>query len=85
MGLMLAGALFLGLGLRRRRTRWPSLLLLAVVMLVGMMGIVACGSGVQTLTPGTYAYTLTANAQNSPSLSASTTVNVTVPAGIAFQ
>jgi len=80
--LALAGGLMLGFGLRRRRARWPALLFLALAMLIGTTGIGACGSGPETLTPGTYTYTLNASAQNYPTLSASTTVNVTVPPGI---
>jgi hypothetical protein len=56
-----------------------------MVMPVGLTGIVACGSSPKTLTPGTYTYTLTASEQNNTSLSASTTVNVTVPPGIVVQ
>jgi hypothetical protein len=75
----LAGALLLTLGLRRRRA--PSTrLLLAAGMLIGLTGINACG-GPQTLTPGTYPYTLTASEINSM-LSSSTAITVTVPSGI---
>ncbi|MHB8304072.1 MAG: hypothetical protein ACYDC6_14830, partial [Acidobacteriaceae bacterium] len=83
----LAGALMLGLGLRSRRAHRFTRLLLAVGMLIGLMGISACGSSPETLTPGSYTYTLNANAydQNNTSLSASTTVNVTVPPGIVVQ
>jgi hypothetical protein len=73
----------LGLGLKRKRSRQSARLLLAVGMLIGLTGIGAC-SGPETLTPGTYTYTLNASSyvQNNTSLSASTTVTVTVPPGI---
>lgn len=79
----LAGVLMLGLGLRRRRARPSTRLLLAIGTLIGLTGISACG-GPETLTPGTYTYTLTANDPydtNNP-LSVSTTATVTVPPGI---
>ena len=62
-------------------------LMLAVGALIGLTGMSACGNGVETLTPGLYTYTLTANpsAQSNPPLSVSTTVNVTVPPGIIVQ
>jgi hypothetical protein len=56
--------------------------LLAVGMLVGLTAMGGCGSNPPTLTPGTYIYTLAAADQSNPPLSASTTVQVTVPAGI---
>jgi hypothetical protein len=79
----LAGVLMLGLGLNRKRSGQSTRLLLAVGMLIGLMGIGACSSP-ETLTPGTYTYTLNASSyvQNNTSLSASTTVTVTVPPGI---
>jgi len=82
----LAGVLMLGLGLRRRSAR-ATRLMLAVGTLIGLTGMSACGNGVETLTPGIYTYTLTANpsAQSNPPLSVSTTVNVTVPPGIIVQ
>lgn len=85
----LAGVLMLGFGLQRRRARWfgnrASLLLLAGGMLIGLTGISACSAGPETLTPGVYAYTVTATDQNDTSSSVSTTVQVTVPAGIDVQ
>jgi hypothetical protein len=85
-GWVLAGVLMLGLGFRRRKARWPAHLLLAVGVLIGLTGIGACGGSPITLTPGTYPYTITASSINSSSsLSASTTVMVTVPPGIVVQ
>jgi hypothetical protein len=83
-GWALAGALMLGLGFRKRRSRWPACLLLAVVMLIGLTGLVACASpfpNFPTLTPGTYTYSVTAVGVGT-SFSTSTTVTVTVPSGI---
>jgi hypothetical protein len=74
-----AGALLLGLGLRRRRAL-ATHLSLAVAILIGLTGMSACG-GPPTLTPGIYTYTLTAS-ENNTALSASTQVTVTVPSGI---
>jgi hypothetical protein len=82
VNLALAGALLLGVGFRRR-TRRLRLALLIVGILAGLAGI-ACGAGnSNTLTPGTFAYTVSAaQAGPLPILAVSTTVNVTVPAGI---
>lgn len=76
----LAGALLLGVGLRKKRAL-ATHLLLAAGMLVGLTAISACG-GQPTLTPGTYTYTLTATEVNNTSATANTTVTVTVPPGI---
>jgi MYXO-CTERM domain-containing protein len=77
-----AAVLLFGFGLRRRRARWLSILLLSAAALTGLMTLDACGGRPQpTLTPGTFAYTLTAW-DTSTSATASTSVNVTVPAGI---
>jgi hypothetical protein len=85
----LAGVLMLGFGLQRRRARRlgyrSGLLLLAVGTLIGLTGISACSAGPETLTPGVYAYTVTATDQNDTSSSVSTTVQVTVPSGIDVQ
>lgn len=75
-----AGVLLLGFGFRRRRIRWLSILLLSLVTLVGLSGLTACG-GTPTLTPGTYAFTVTAT-DMANSATVSTTANVTVPPGI---
>jgi hypothetical protein len=77
-----AGALLLGFGFRRRRFRWPALLVLAAGALIGLTGVGACGGGgTETLTPGTYAYVVTAT-DTGTDATANVTVNVTVPAGI---
>jgi hypothetical protein len=81
----LAGVLMLGLGLQGRKAHRSMRLSLAVGMLIGLGGIGACVSNIITLTPGVYTYTFTASELNNTSLSASTTVNVTVPAGIVVQ
>lgn len=88
-GWALAGVLMLGLGLPPRRGRRPTLLLLVVVSLIGLVGISACADGGssnhETLTPGTYTYTIRAADQSIPQNSATTIVNVTVPPGIPVQ
>ena len=82
MTLALAGAL-LGLGFRRRAPRWSMLALLTVSALAGLAGISGCGTN-PTLTPGSFAYTLTAfQTGTSTVMTADTTVSVTVPAGVA--
>jgi hypothetical protein len=84
VGWALAGVLMLGLGLWPRKTRCPARLLPAMVMLIALMGVVACAGPfpkAPTLTPGTYTYTVTALGVGT-SLSTSTTVTVTVPQGI---
>ena len=77
----LAGLLMLGVGLRRRRRL--SGLLMAVGITIGLTVVSGCG-GPATLTPGVYTYTLNAFESNinNPALNVSTTVQVTVPAGI---
>lgn len=80
--LALASALLLGFCFRSRAPRWLMLMLITVG---GLAGIGGCGGGGTTLTPGTYAYSITASqigTVTSPSLTTSATVNVTVPAGI---
>lgn len=77
-GLALAGALLLGFGFRRRAARWLTLTLLAVGTLAGLAGISACGANSNAVTPGIYAYTITATDINT-SVSVNTTINVTVP------
>jgi hypothetical protein len=82
-GLALAGALLVGLGLRRRAVRWFALMLLAAGTLAGAAGISACGgsSSGPTLTAGVWPYTIAA-ADTSTNVTVSTTFDVTVPAGI---
>lgn len=85
VSLALAGALLLGLGLRRRAARWLTLTLMTVATLGGLAGIGACGSSGKTLTPGTYAYTITGVGTLTGTivaLSENTSVNVIVPSGI---
>jgi hypothetical protein len=78
-GLTLAGALLLGFGFRRRATRWLTLTLLAVGLLAGLAGISACGGNSSSVvTPGTYAYTITAKDMNADAV-VTTSINVTVP------
>ena len=84
-GYALAGLLALGLGLgSRKKGRFrlqPGRLLLVGGLMLGLMGLGACGGGPDTLTPGIYTYTLTAS-DGPPNDMASTTFQVTVPAGI---
>jgi hypothetical protein len=79
--LALAGALMLGFGLRRRASRWLTLLLLAAGAMAGTVGISGCTAG-NPMTSGTYQYTITA-AYNNPLNNVITTttanINVTVP------
>jgi hypothetical protein len=77
-GLALAGVLLLGLGFRRRRARWLTLMLLAAGTMAGLAGISACGGNNNAVTPGTYAYTIVATDLNT-SVSVTTSVNVTAP------
>jgi hypothetical protein len=76
-----AGALLTGFGFWRRKARWLSILLLSIGMLAGLTGLDGCAGGPPTLTPGTYAYAITAT-DVSTNATASTTVKVTVPPGI---
>jgi hypothetical protein len=78
-GLALAGALLFGFGFRRRPTRWFTLTLLAIGTLASLAGISACGgSNSSVVTPGTYAYTISAmDVKTTASVTAS--FNVTVP------
>jgi hypothetical protein len=81
--LAVAGVVLLGFGFRRK-ARQLRLLLLVVGIMAGLSGI-GCGSGNHsTLTPGTFAYTISAVevTTDNPSLVVNTTVNVTIPAGI---
>jgi hypothetical protein len=82
-GLALAGMLVLGFGLgfRRRAARWFVLTLVASGTLAGMAGISACGGSGKTLTAGVWPYAIQAAAQGTNE-TVSTTINVTVPAGI---
>ena len=77
-GLALAGALLLGFGFRRRAARWLTLSLFALCAFFAFAGISACGGNNSVVTPGTYAYTVTATDVNT-SVAVNTTVNVTVP------
>lgn len=81
-GLALA-VLLLGFGFRRRTARWLTLALFAVGTLAGLAGISACGgSSRSTLTPGVWQYTVMAT-DTTTDEQVSTTVNVTVPSGVA--
>jgi len=75
--------LMLGLGSRSRRSQRFLRATLAFGILVGLAGIGVCGcGGPPTLTPGTYTFMLNATSVATPVLAASTTANVTVPAGV---
>jgi len=84
VGWEFAGIVMLGLGLRRKKENGYTRLLLAVGLLIGLMGTAACGSKVETLTPGVYSYTLTAvpYGQSNPAFTTSATSKVTVPPGV---
>jgi len=78
IALGLASLLFLGLRFRLKAARWFTLVLLAVVTLVGLSGFVACGGSSSAVTPGTYDYVIKATDINT-SASVSTSIGVTVP------
>lgn len=76
-GLALAGVL-VGFGFRRKAPRWLAVILFALGTLAGLAGISACGANNSAVTPGTYAYTISATDINN-AVSVTTSVNVTVP------
>jgi drug/metabolite transporter (DMT)-like permease len=81
--LALAGLVMLGLGRRRRGSRSFLRATLALGIMMGLAGLGLCGcGGPPTLTPGTYMFMLNATSVATPVLTASTTANVTVPAGV---
>ncbi|MGD0731850.1 MAG: hypothetical protein ABR956_11340 [Terracidiphilus sp.] len=75
-GLALAGGLLFGFALCRRAAPALVLFLLAIGALAGLAGISACSNN--AMTPGTYAYTITATDANT-NASVTTSTNVTVP------
>lgn len=82
-GVALAGAVLLGLAIRRRARGWLALMVLAVGSLAGGLAISACTGAMDSMTPGTYQYTITAGnspeVTSNPTLAASTNITVTVP------
>ena len=72
-----AGALLVGLTLRRRKVAWPPLALVLACTLASLGAVAGCGSGTSGMTPGTYAYTITATDART-NVVVSTTANVTV-------
>jgi hypothetical protein len=70
--------LLLGSGFRRRAARWFTLILLTLTALAGLAGISACGGNNSVVTPGTYAYTITAADVNTGE-TVNASVNLTVP------
>ncbi len=76
-GLALAAGLLLGLGFRRRASRWLFLVLFAVGAFAGLAAISGCGGSNSVVTPGTYSYTVKAVDTNS--VIVTSTFNVTVP------
>jgi hypothetical protein len=76
--LALAGAMFLGLGLRRRARHWLIQAVLAVGALAGLVGIFSCGGSANGLTPGTYQYIMTAE-DTKTSAYVTSPFSVTVP------
>lgn len=77
-GLALAGALLFGFGIRRRAARWLTLTLLAMGALASLAGISSCGGNNSVLTPGTYAYMITAT-DTTTQVAHTASINVTVP------
>jgi hypothetical protein len=76
--LALAGTLLLGFGIWRRARRWLALMVFAVGILAGLAGISACGGNNSVVTPGTYAYTITAT-DTKTAVAVNTSINVMVP------
>jgi hypothetical protein len=74
----LAGALLLGFAFRLRAAPRLTLTLIAAGALAGLAGISACGGNSDAVTPGTYAYTISAT-DVSTAVSVTTSVNVVVP------
>jgi len=84
VGTMLwAGLLLAGLSLRRRLPGGFLQAMVLMLALAGLGGIAACGGNPNAMTPGTYAYTISANNEASPNTplgqGVSTTIQVTVP------
>lgn len=81
-GMALAGALMLGLGFRRQTSRVLLLAILVACTLIGAAGITGCTAGSSnTMTPGTYSYTISADFAKTGSnaiQTATTTVTLTV-------
>ncbi len=80
----MAGLLVIGIGLRRKRARQLTGVSLGVGVMIVLAGIGLCGcGGPPTLTPGAYVFKLKATSVSiTPSMTASTTSTITVPAGI---
>ena len=76
--LALAGAILFAFGFRRRASRWLTLTLFALGSLAGLVGTSACGGNKTVVTPGTYAYTISA-VDLTTFANVSTSVQVTVP------
>jgi hypothetical protein len=76
--LALAGVFLVGFGFRRRAPRWLAVMLFALGTLAGLAGINACGASNSLVTPGTYAYTISATDINTAA-TVNASVNVTVP------
>lgn len=77
-----AGLLMAFVGLRSRMRAGIFLALLLAMGLAGVAGITACGGNSNMTTPGTYAYTITADNEGNPAeplgQGVSTTIQVTV-------
>ncbi len=76
-GLALAVGLLLGLGFRKRASRWLLLVLFAGCAFAGLAVMSGCGGSNSVVTPGTYSYTVKAADTNS--VIVSSTFNLTVP------
>jgi hypothetical protein len=55
-----AGAVLVGIALRRRKIGWRTLTLVLAGTLACLGEVVGCGGGTSGMTPGTYTYTMTA-------------------------
>ena len=82
-GGILAAGLLIGFGFRRKMPHWLAAVLLAVAGVAGAVAVTGCAGGGNGMTPGTYAYTLTANNEAAPNtpigVAATTTIHVTIP------
>jgi len=77
-GLVLSAVFLFGFARRRRAAHWFSLILLALATLGGTAAISACGGASNSMTPGTYSYSITATDSGTGDTSA-TTISVIIP------
>jgi hypothetical protein len=82
-GGILAAGLLIGFGFRRKMPHWLAAVVLAVAGVAEAAAVTGCAGGGNGMTPGTYAYTLTASNEATPNtplgVAATTTIHVTIP------